>query len=471
MESFDRKEFLKITGLASMAGIGVLAGCSTREGDGKSPFTLNHNQKFNMSGYAAPKLETVRIGIIGIGNRGSGAVRRLSRIEGAEIVGLCDVRPEQVNAAMAFLKETNHTPDSYTESEVDWKRMCEREDIDLIYICTPWHLHTPQAVFAMNHDKHAVTELPAANTIDECWQLVKTSERTRKHCMMLGNVCYDFFEMMTLNMARQGFFGEIIHGEGAYIHDLMGLNFSKDTYHDLWRLKENIGRNGNIYAPHSIGAIAKTMNLNCGDKMDFLVSMSSNDFMMGARAQELAEEDNFWKSYTDKDYRGNINTTMIKTRKGRTIMLQHDVTSPRPYSRIHLISGTKGIARKWPLPVRIARSHEGWLPEEELREIEEKYTPEITKRVGEMARQVGGHGGMDTLMDWRLIDCLLNGLPLDMDVYDAALWSAIGPLSEWSVANQYTSIPVPDFTSGSWKTNEPGMDINLINGGTTKIIG
>ncbi len=470
MGSFDRKEFLKITGLAGMAGAGFLAGCTTRDENDKSPFALSHNQEFNMSGYAAPKLDTVRIGIVGIGNRGSGAVRRLSRIEGAEIAALCDVRPSQVDAAMDFLEDTNHSPDAYTDSEDDWKRMCEREDIDLIYICTPWHLHTPQAVFAMNHEKHAVTELPAAITIDECWQLVKTSEQTRQHCMMLGNVCYDFFEMMTLNMARQGFFGDIIHGEGAYIHDLMGHNFSKDTYHDLWRLKENASRDGNIYPPHGIGPIAKTMNINCGDKMDFLVSMSSNDFMMAARAQELAEEDSFWEPYTDKNYRGNINTTMIKTRKGRTIMLQHDVSSPRPYSRIHLISGTRGIARKWPMPARIATSHEGWLPDERLREIEEEYTPEITKRVGEMARQVGGHGGMDTLMDWRLIDCLRNGLPLDMDVYDAALWSAIGPLSEWSVANQFTSLKVPDFTSGAWETNTPGMDINLEKGGNTKII-
>ena len=470
MGSFDRKEFLKITGLAGMAGAGFLAGCTTRDENDKSPFALSHNQEFNMSGYAAPKLDTVRIGIVGIGNRGSGAVRRLSRIEGAEIAALCDVRPSQVDAAMDFLEDTNHSPDAYTDSEDDWKRMCEREDIDLIYICTPWHLHTPQAVFAMNHEKHAVTELPAAITIDECWQLVKTSEQTRQHCMMLGNVCYDFFEMMTLNMARQGFFGDIIHGEGAYIHDLMGHNFSKDTYHDLWRLKENASRDGNIYPPHGIGPIAKTMNINCGDKMDFLVSMSSNDFMMAARAQELAEEDSFWEPYTDKNYRGNINTTMIKTRKGRTFMLQHDVSSPRPYSRIHLISGTRGIARKWPMPARIATSHEGWLPDERLREIEEEYTPEITKRVGEMARQVGGHGGMDTLMDWRLIDCLRNGLPLDMDVYDAALWSAIGPLSEWSVANQFTSLKVPDFTSGAWETNTPGMDINLEKGGNTKII-
>lgn len=470
MGSFDRKEFLKITGLAGLAGAGVLAGCNTKDNNGKSPFPLTHNQEFNMSGYAAPMLDTVRIGIVGIGNRGSGAVRRLSRIEGTDIVALCDVRPDQVHAALDFLQDTNHSPDTYTDGEDDWKRMCEREDIDLIYICTPWHLHTPQAVFAMNRGKHAATELPAAKTIEECWQLVETSERTRQHCMMLGNVCYDFFEMMTLNMARQGFFGDIIHGEGAYIHDLMGHNFSKDTYQDLWRLKENAGRDGNIYPPHSIGPIAKSMNINCGDKMDFLVSMSSNDFMMAARAQELAEEDSFWEPFTDKDYRGNINTTMIKTRKGRTIMLQHDVSSPRPYSRIHLISGTKGIARKWPMPARIATSHEGWLPEERLQEFEEEYTPEITKRVGEMARQVGGHGGMDTLMDWRLIDCLRNGLPLDMDVYDAALWSAIGPLSEWSVANQFTSLKVPDFTSGAWETNTPGMDINLEKGGTTKII-
>ena len=198
--------------------------------------------------------------------------------------------------------------------------------------------------------------------------------------------------------------------------------------------------------------------------------MSSNDFMMRNRADELAEEDDFWEPFAGKEYRGNINTSLIRTNKGRTIMLQHDVSSPRPYTRIHLISGTKGIARKWPAPARIATDHSGWLPEEEFKSLEEKYTPEITRRVGEMAREVGGHGGMDTMMDWRLIDCLRNGVPLDMDVYDAALWSSIGPLSEWSVANEYNSIKVPDFTFGAWETNKPGMDINLERGGTTDII-
>ncbi len=475
MGSFNRKDFLKVTGLAGIAGAGFLTGCnaganSSGNRDGNSPFRLTHDQTFNMSGYAAPALETVRVGITGVGSRGRGAVRRLSRIEGVQITALSDVVPENIDSAMEILEGTDHSPEAYTNGPEDWKRMCDSDDVDLVYICTPWHLHTPQAVYAMESDCHVATELPAAVTIEECWQLVETSEKTRKHCMMLGNVCYDFFEMVTLNMARQGFFGELIHGEGAYIHDLMGLNFSKTAYHDMWRLKENANRNGNIYPPHSIGPVSKAMNINSGDKMDYLVSMSSHDFMMADKARELAQEDEVFEPFVGSNFRGNMNTTLIKTRKGRTIMLQHDVTSPRPYSRIHLLSGTKGIARKWPLPARIATSHHDWLSDEEFAELEEQYTPEITKQVGEMARQVGGHGGMDTIMDWRMIDCIRNGLPLDMDVYDAALWSAIGPLSEWSTNNTFEKLEVPDFTSGSWETNEPGMDINLERGGTTQII-
>lgn len=467
--NYSRKDFLKLTGLAGLSGGGILAGLGSRIQKQKESED-RRRQRFNMSGYAAPALSTVGIGVIGIGNRGSGGLRRLSRIDGAEIRAICDLEPERVERGKEILEGTSHTPAGYSGGEDEWKKLCERDDIDLVYICTPWHMHAPQAVYAMEQGKHAATELPAAVTIEECWQLVETSENTRRHCMMLGNVCYDFFEMITLNMARQGFFGEIIHGEGAYIHDLMGNNFSKDTYQDMWRLKENASRDGNLYPPHSIGPIAKAMNINCGDKMDYLVSVSSNDFHMAKRAQELAEEDSFWEPFVGKDYRGNMNTTTIRTNKGRTIMLQHDVSSPRPYSRIHLISGTKGIARKWPLPARIAVNHNDWVSEEEFKTLEEEYTPEITKRVGEMARQVGGHGGMDTLMDWRLIDCLRNGIPLDMDVYDAALWSAIAPLSEWSVANRSDSVDVPDFTRGSWETNKPGMDINLEKGGTTQII-
>jgi hypothetical protein len=150
------------------------------------------------------------------------------------------------------------------------------------------------------------------------------------------------------------------------------------------------------------------------------------------------------------------------------MMLQHDVSSPRPYSRIHLVSGTKGTAQKYPEPGRIATSHEGWLTEPEFKTLEEKYQPPIVKKLGDMAKEIGGHGGMDFLMDWRLIDCLRNGLPLDIDVYDAAAWSSIGPLSEKSVANRSSSLDVPDFTSGFWKTNQP-VDVFLQKGGNTKV--
>lgn len=427
-------------------------------------------KRFNMSGYAAPKIETVRIGFVGLGSRGPGHVTRMSKIEGVEIKALCDIRPDHAEKVKKSLENTTHRPDLYTAGENDWKRMCERKDIDLIFIATPWDLHTPMAVYAMEQGKHAVTEVPAAVTLDECWQLVETSEKTRRHCMILENCCYDFFELLTLNMARQGFFGEIVHTEGAYIHHLLESNFDKDGYYDMWRLKEN-KRNGNLYPTHGLGPVSQIMNLNRGDRMDYLVSTSSDDFMMGATAKALASKDDFFKPYANWKFRGNMNTTSIRTVKGKTIMLQHDVTSPRVYSRIHLVSGTKATARKYPEPEtpRIATSHEGWLTQEEMKVLEEKYAPPIVTRVGELAKQIGGHGGMDFLLDWRLIDCLRNGIPLDIDVYDAALWSAISPLSEASVANRSKTMDVPDFTGGNWKTNEP-VDVTLAKGGNTKVL-
>lgn len=425
-----------------------------------------HAQKFNMSGFAAPKLNVVRVGVIGLGMRGPGAVNRLSKIEGVEIKALCDLRPEMVDKVMKNLEGTSHKPETYSGSAYAWKKMVDRNDLDLIYIATPWQWHTPMAVYAMEAGKHAVSEVPIAITLEECWQLVETSERTKKHCMQLENCCYDFFELMTLSMARDGYFGEIIHGEGAYIHDLLELNFKKgDGYQEMWRLQENY-RDGNIYPTHGLGPICQIMDINRGDQMDYLTSLSSNDFHMRAHAEKLAEEDNFFATYATKKYRGNMNTTVVKTKKGRSIMIQHDVSSPRPYSRIHLISGTKGMAQKW--PTEGVSSGHGWLKDEDMAALKEKYTPEIVRKVGEMAKQIGGHGGMDFMMDWRLIDCLRNGLPLDQDVYDAALWSAITPLSEWSVANRSNSIDVPDFTGGSWSSNTP-VDITLAGGGTTGV--
>jgi predicted dehydrogenase len=449
--STNRRDFLKTSSLACMsfAGTAGLPAYAER----KMPV------HFNMSGYAAPKIDTVRIGFIGLGNRGPAAVERMTHVAGTSIKALCDIREEKVMAAKKLLNGTPHVAETYTGKADAWKKLCERSDIDLVYIATPWSLHTPMAVYAMQQGKHVCVEVPAAKTVEECWQLVETSEQTKKHCIILENCCYDFFELLTLNMSRQGLFGEIVHGEGAYIHSLLDGNFSKDKYYDSWRLKENF-RNGNLYPTHGLGPIAQAMNINRGDKMDFLVAVSGNDFQMAAMATELAAKDDFYKPFLDKKFRGNMNTTTIRTNKGKTIMLQHDVTSPNVYSRIHKISGTKGSCLKYPEPGKIAFGHEEWLNEAAFKELEVKYTAPIVTRVGELAKQVGGHGGMDFLMDWRTIDCLRNGLPVDMDVYDAASWSAIAPLSEKSVASRSNSIDVPDFTAGSWKTNLP-VDISL----------
>jgi len=424
-------------------------------------------QSFNMCGYSAPKLDKVRIGFIGMGSRGPGAVDRMSHIEGVEIAALGDQYEDRVEKIQKKLEKAGiPKAKTYSGSKDAWKAMCENPDIDLIYITTPWAWHTPMAVYAMENGKHTCIEVPAAKTIDECWQLVETSEKTKKHCMMLENTCYDFFELLTLNMARQGFFGEIVHTEGAYIHTLLDSNFNKKGYAEMWRLKENM-RNGNLYPTHGLGPVAQVMDINRGDQMEYLTAIQSNDFLMSSTAKELAEKDSFYNEFSGKTYRGNMNTTTIRTYKGRTIMLQHDVTSPRVYSRIHLISGTKAMAIKYPEPGRVATSHE-WFDEKEMKKLEDKYTPEIVKHIGEMAKKVGGHGGMDFMMDWRTIDCLRNGLPLDQDVYDAALWSAVAPLSEKSVANRSNSIDVPDFTRGAWKTNKP-MELTLKGSGTTGV--
>lgn len=469
--SSNRRDFLRNTllgaGLVATGFAGQAASLDLGTNAGRKGKSAK--QQFNMCGYAAPKLDKVRIGFVGLGMRGPGAVDRMSFIEGVEIVALCDQYEDRVEKMQQLLQKKGlPRAKSYAGSKDAWKTMCENPDIDLIYITTPWAVHTPMAVYAMEHGKHAAVEVPAAKTIDECWQLVETSERTRKHCMMLENCCYDFFELLTLNMARQGFFGEIIHGEGAYIHDLRDLNFSKKGYAEMWRLKENF-RNGNLYPTHGLGPICQIMDINRGDQMEYLTSMSTADFHMRAMADQLAAEDSFYSEFAGKQYRGNMNTTLVRTYKGRTIMIQHDVTSPRPYSRIHLLSGTKGMASKWPSPARIATGH-GWVSDDEMKKLEEQYTPEIVKKIGEMAKQVGGHGGMDFMMDWRLIDCLRNGLPLDQDVYDAALWSAIVPLSEKSVATRSNSVDIPDFTQGSWKMNKP-VELTLKGGGTTGVKG
>ena len=410
-------------------------------------------------------IPNVRVGVIGLGWRGPGAVNRLSYIEGVEIKAICDLEQYNIDYVQDILTDRNRPMADAYIGEDEWKKICERDDIDLVYICTPWFLHTPMAVYAMEQGKHVAVEVPIARTMDECWQLVNTAERTRRHCIQLENCCYDFFEMATLNMAQKGLFGEVVHVEGAYIHDLRDFKFDPRIkeggtkrsdlvgYWNQWRLQENIENNGNLYPTHGLGPVCQILNIHRGDKMDHLVSLSSDQFNLTAYTKDRFGEDS--KEATQTYKRGDMNTTLIKTAKGKSIMIQHDVASPRPYSRIHMVSGTKGFAQKWPKQEMAFGSnvHEA-ISDEEMQKLLEEHEHPITKEIGELARKVGGHGGMDFIMDYRLIYCLQNGLPLDMDVYDAAEWSCITPLSEYSVANGSFPVKVPDFTRGAWQKVE-----------------
>ncbi len=416
-------------------------------------------------------IPTVRVGFIGIGMRGLGAVHRFTYLDSVEVKAICDMEQYNLDRAQDILAGREFPKaDEYIGDDA-WKKVCERDDIDLIYICTHWAMHTPMAVYAMEHSKHVAIEVPAARTIDECWQLVNTSEKTRKHCMQLENCCYDFFEMATLNMAQQGVFGEVVHVEGAYIHDLRELNFNERLssteafqpgaenekakrpglkgYWDYWRLKENTENNGNLYPTHGLGPICQILNIHRGDKMDHLVSLSSDQFNMTAYAKERFGEDS--KEAKTEYKQGDMNTTLIKTAKGKSILVQHDVASPRPYSRIHMVSGTKGFAQKWPVrQIALDPNAHSALSKEKMDSLVTVYEHPISKEIGEQAKKVGGHGGMDFVMDYRLIYCLRNGLPLDQDVYDAAEWSCITELSEISVRNSSAPVHVPDFTRGAW---------------------
>lgn len=441
----NRKEFITATAVA--AGATSLVGCNT---------TKSGSSQKNMCGYSAPKIGKIRVGIIGLGQRGSGAVNRLSKIKDVEIVALCDLREEMVMRSQKTLAKAGRpAAKSFSGSTEVWKDLVAL-DLDLVYVVTPWRYHTPMCVYAMKSGKHACTEVPAAVTVEEAWELVETSEKTGKHCMMLENCCYDFFEMQTLNMVRQGVFGELTHAEGAYIHTLCGLIANeKNGYQGMWRFDQNNENNGSLYPTHGLGPVAQCMDINRGNLFSHLVSMSSQE----AAFTEWARANGRDKYANLKHYRGDMNTTLIKCAKGQSIMIQHDVSTPRPYSRIHLLQGTKGMARKWPEQM-IALGHKKQNTEQ-MKELQAKYEHPLNRTMGEIARKVGGHGGMDFIMDYRLIYSLKNGLPLDQDVYDAAAWSSIVPLSIESVAKNSRTVEIPDFTRGAWKTNKPLGIVNV----------
>ena len=401
--------------------------------------------------FTAPPLERVRMGFVGIGGMGSVHLDNYLQLEGVEVKAVCDIVPEKVARAKQKVTEKGQPePSGYDRGPRDFERMCEEQDLDLVLTATPWEWHVPVCLAALRTGKHAATEVPAAVTLDDCWQLVEAAERYRKHCVMLENCCYDRREMLILNLVRQGMFGELLHGECGYLHDLRDVKFSTDG-EGLWRRAHATRRNGNLYPTHGLGPIAQYMNINRGNRFEYLVSMSGPSRGLQLWQQEhLAADD---ARRTERYVLGDVNLTLIKTVLGQTIYVVHDTNTPRPYSRINLIQGTRGLMQGWPDRIYVegrGQAHR-W---DTLEAYFQQFEHPLWR--SERVRQAsGGHGGMDFLEDWRLITCLRSGLALDQDVYDAAAWSCLCELTERSVAHKSRAMDVPDFTRGSWRTRPP----------------
>ena len=443
----SRRDFLAGTACAAL----LAAGC--KSGGGLSAGTCANGAP--MRNFAAPAMSRIRVGVVGIGYRGIGAVKRLLKSPGLEVTALCDTRKEYLDKGVAAAKEiSGRAPRAFGPGDEAYKALCDWDGVDVVYNTTPWEWHAPISLYAMRAGKHTFIEVPAAMTLDECWELVETAEKTRLHCMQLENCCYGEYELLALNLCKQGLLGDILHGEGGYIHDRRwSIHFSEQWQH--WRRRWNISHAGNQYSTHGLGPICLDMGINRGDRLDYIVSMDGNSRGYRAYAEELLPEGDARRSlgYAMAD----MNLSLIRTAAGRTIMLQHDVTTPRPYSRLNLVAGTKGVFRSYP---KLGISIEGAAPrtavrhafdDKETERIRNEYMHPLYRKFGEESRNAGGHGGMDYLMDLRWATALAQGLPLDTDVYDMAAWCAVSELSEQSARDRSRPKDFPDFTRGVWK--------------------
>jgi hypothetical protein len=440
----SRREFLKA---GAMAGIGTaLAGLKL-----SSPAEAGGSGEARSQFKVAP-IDPVRVGFIGVGGMGSAHVQNFLNIDGVQIKAICDIVEAKVERAQKWVVDAGQPkPNGYSRGPRDFERLCAEEDLDLVFTATPWEWHVPVCVAAMKNGKHAATEVPAAITLDECWELVETAEKKNKHCVMQENCCYDRIELMTLNLVRQGLLGEVLHAEAGYLHDLRDVKFSSQG-EGLWRRAHAIKRNGNLYPTHGLGPVAQCLNINRGDQFDYLVSMSGPARGLHEYAAEKFGPDS--PQAKERYALGDVNTSLIQTKNGKTIILIHDTNLPRPYTRINLVQGTKGIAHKWPDRIYV----EGRAAKPHAWDDFEKFAAEFEHPLWKTLAQKGegrGHGGMDFIEDYRLVWSLRKGEPTDQDVYDAAAWSVVVELSCTSVAKRGKPVSFPDFTRGKWRTNPP----------------
>jgi predicted dehydrogenase len=445
-ESFDRlltrRDLIKSAGLASAAIVLPAAAEASAE-----PLE-QVRPSASMMGVPFERHDTVRIAIVGTGLRGSSMLNEFLSVDGVRITAVCDIVAAKAQRAAAKVAAGGHpAPAVYTAGDHDFENLVKRDDIDFVYTATPWPWHTPVCVAAMNAGKHAGTEVPAATSLEECWALVNTSERTRRHCLIMENCCYDFNEMLVDTMVKRGTFGEVMYAEAAYIHDLRSILF-EDRDEGLWRRLPHTNRQGNFYPTHGLGPVAWYLDIHSGDRFEYLVSMSTPE-----RGLSLWREAHVPKGspkWLERYIEGDINSSLIKTARGKTILLQHAVSTPTPYDRLNSIRGTKGVFKDYPARFYL----DGQTGGERFKPIDEfkaEYTHPLWQQLGAVA-EGRGHGGMDYILAWRLAQCLREGRVPDINVYDAAAWSAPWPMSETSLKHGSAPVKFPDFTRGNWET-------------------
>jgi len=440
-----RKDFLRAGGALGLGGL--LNACGVKSAPGVLPVD---GSAFDLACEALPK---VRVAVIGLGNRGSGLIDMLQWLvtQGhAEITAVCDINPAKVERAVEQVAAFQAAPAAVS----DWEEAVRVEVADLALICTPWEWHTPMALQAMRNGLHAASEVPIAYTLDDALDLVQTAEATQRHCIMLENCCYNGEELGLLKMIEEGVFGTLTHAECAYLHDLRALMLDPTYYEDRWRLKHHLQRDGNLYTTHGLGPVCMYFDILRGDTLTHLVSMSSREAALSEALAASAEPG--LQAMASAVKCGDVNTTLIGTASGKSIMLQFDTHVGRPYNRLNKVIGSKAV--HYGYPSRLYVDHgptwdwHGWLDEGASSEMRDRYAHPLWTRLQALAAEhEQGHGGMDFVMMYRLIRCLNEGVALDLNVYDGVLWSAVGALSEQSVAAGSARVEVPDYTAGRWR--------------------
>ncbi|GAA2264809.1 glycosyl hydrolase family 109 protein [Streptomyces ruber] len=415
-----------------------------------------------MTGVPFDVHRTVRVGVIGLGNRGMGMLTGWAAVPGCTVTAVCDVRADRARrAADLLVGKGAPRPREFGGSAGSYRRMLRHDDIDLVYVATPWEFHHRHGRAALLSGRHAMVELPVATELRELWDLVDTSERTRRHLMLAENCSYGRNELAMLRMAHAGLFGDLTDGHGGYLHDLRELLFSDTYYTDSWRRLWHTRSTASLYPMHGLAPIAAAMDINRGDRLTTLRATATAPRGLADYRERFVPGDH--TSWRETYINGDLVTCLIETAKGRTIRAEHDVSAPRPYSRINTLAGSRGIVEDYagtgPTGARVylEPDHTGhtW---HDFGRYRQEHDHWLWRKVGDDAAGNGGHGGMDYVLQWRTVQSMRAGLVPDIDVYDSATWCAPVPLSAASLAAGGRPVEVPDFTRGDWREHRPGLD-------------